>query len=157
MRSFITEILQSNLDTWLFASKFNFFNSLRFTNPISFLDFFMSWRTFEICTPFCYSGIFLPLAVLPFLWIFSCLCLLGFHSSKIVDLRRLNYRRIIYIRSNWKKLDLNKWWINFTRKLISFFDIPLNLKQAIKLNKNRKAWFLIFNPNPAVWFKERIC
>ena len=37
--------------------------------------------------------------------------------------------------------------------------LPLNLKQALKLDKNWKAWSPICNSTtiPAMWIKEEVC
>ena len=104
-----------------------------FTNPISALDFFMSWRIFKFCLHFCHLGFFLC-----FLSCVSCkysCFFLPFYSSKIADLWRLNYCKILCTNIYWNNLYLKIWWIYSTRNLICYPSIWNKLWNLIRTEK----------------------
>ena len=81
-----------------------------FTNFIICLNIFISWITLKFWSHFCHLGFSLS-----FLPCISCkpsftFFLLPFHSSKIADLWRLNYCKIIYINIYRYKQDLKIWY-----------------------------------------------
>ena len=133
--------MEQNCSTWLSTLKFNFLarDSLRILS--AFLTSSCLGERLKFAYIFAIREFFLDL-----LSCFSCkfvfAFLLHFHS-KTVYLRRSYCCKIISININWDKLDLKKCWVNSTKKLISFFNIPLNSKHAIKLHKNWKTWLSI--------------
>ena len=135
--------MEQNCGTSLSASKFNFLalDSLQIL-PASLTSSYLGehLKFASIFAIFLWSIVFLTVN-------FSFLvCLLPFHSSKIVYLRRSYYCNIIYININWDKEDLKTSWINSTRNPLSFLVVTLNLKQAKRLHKNWKTCLPICNP-----------
>ena len=61
--------------------------------------------------------------------------LLPFYSSKIADLWRLNYCKILYTNIYWNKLYLKIWWIYSTRNLICYLSIWNKLWNLIRTEK----------------------